>query len=49
MVQRGSTYVTGVNFKILANWTNLHAIATPWIVPVILILLFVGLLLRAMT
>lgn len=96
MVQRGSSYVTGVNFKVLANWTNLHAIAVPgdvsgigdglaeqvthedeaqqeashqealqqaaesvdtgsalseavWIVPVILILLFVGLLLRAMT
>lgn len=93
MVQRGSSYVTGVNFKILANWTNLNAVATPgdvsgigdglaeqvtheddaqqeaaheealqhaaesvdtgsalaeavWIVPLLLVLLFVGLLIR---
>jgi hypothetical protein len=96
MVQRGNTYITGVNFKILADWSHLHAITTPGdvsligdqlaqqvnqqaaqqaaaahqsalqrsadktdtggvisqavlFVPVILILLFVGLILRNMT
>ncbi|MFA5860444.1 MAG: fibronectin type III domain-containing protein [Candidatus Thermoplasmatota archaeon] len=33
MVQRGSTYVTGVGFKILADWSHLNAIATPGEIP----------------